>query len=141
MSAKPLETRCNVIPSLRYRRAPEMIDWLCRAFGFEARLTVPDGSGGIAHAQLVFGAGMIMLGSVRDDGGPWRQPDEAGGETQAPYIVVEDPDAHCARAKEAGAEILTAVADQDYGGRLYSCRDPEGHLWHFGSYDPWAETD
>ena len=54
------------------------------------------------------------------------------------YVIVEDADAHYARAKAAGAEIVMEIGDQDYGGRLYSCRDPEGHLWNFGTYDPWA---
>jgi uncharacterized glyoxalase superfamily protein PhnB len=59
--------------------------------------------------------------------------------TQSIYIIVDDADAHHARAKAAGAEIVIEVADQDYGGRLYSCRDPERHLWNFGIYDPRAD--
>ncbi len=62
-----------------------------------------------------------------------------GAGKQSIYIIVDDADAHHARAKAAGAEIVMEVADQDYGGRLYSCRDPEGHLWNFGTYDPWAD--
>ena len=82
-----------------------------------------------------------MLGSARDDafGRFQRPPRMIGGVgTQSPYIIVDDPDAHCARAVSAGAEIVMEIADQAYGGRAYSCRDPEGHLWNFGSYDPWA---
>ncbi len=136
--AKP--TVATVIPTLRYRDAPAAIDWLCNAFGFEKHLVVPGENGTIAHAQLTFGNGMIMLGSVADTefGRNMAQPDELGGRgTQSAYIVVADPDAHYARAKATGAEIVLEIADQDYGGRLYSCRDPEGHLWNFGSYDPW----
>ena len=55
-------------------------------------------------------------------------------------MIVDDVDAHCARARAAGAEIVMEPADQDYGGRLYSCRDIERHLWNFGSYDPWADS-
>jgi uncharacterized glyoxalase superfamily protein PhnB len=51
---------------------------------------------------------------------------------------VDDADAHYARAAAAGAEIVLDIVDEDYGGRGYSCRDPEGHLWNFGTYDPWA---
>ena len=58
---------------------------------------------------------------------------------RAPYIIVNDADAHYAKAKAAGAEILFDIADQDHGGRAYTCRDPEGHVWNFGTYDPWAE--
>ncbi|MPN55348.1 hypothetical protein SDC9_203030 [bioreactor metagenome] len=59
-------------------------------------------------------------------------------ETQSACVIVSDADAHYARATAAGAEIVIDIADQDYGGRGYACRDPEGHLWWFGSYDPWA---
>ena len=132
-----------IIPTLRYADAPAAIDWLCDAFGFERRLVVPGDGGGIAHAQLRCGAGMVMLGSVgRGEHDRWLvQPIDAGGATQAPYVIVDDVDAHCARARAAGAEIVMAPADQDYGGRLYACRDPERHLWNFGSYDPWREPD
>ena len=60
--------------------------------------------------------------------------------TQSPYIIVDDADEHCARARAAGAEIVYDVQDQDYGGRpVFMCRDPEGHLWSFGTYNPWSE--
>ena len=132
----------NIIPGMRYHNAPAAIDWLCRAFGFQAHLVVPDDAGGIAHAQLTLGNGMIMLGSFREDG-EFDQlvttPRRAGSTTQSAYIVVLEIDEHYRRAVEAGAEIVYEIADQEYGGRLYSARDPEGHLWNFGSYDPWAE--
>lgn len=133
-------TTATVIPTLRYRDAPAAIDWLCEAFGFEKHLVVPDDDGGIAHAQLVFGNGMIMLGSARDDAFDRLQaPLDAPGTavSQSPYIIVGDVDEHHARAEAAGAEIVMPPEDQDYGGRLYSCRDLEGNLWNFGSYDPW----
>jgi uncharacterized glyoxalase superfamily protein PhnB len=125
---------------MRYRDATAAIEWLCRAFGFERHLVVPDESGGIAHAQLRFGSGMIMLGSARDDnyGRLVRQPRDVGGDTMSAYVVVADCDAHYARAKAAGAEIVMEIEDKDYGGRGYTCRDCEGRLWSFGNYDPWA---
>jgi uncharacterized glyoxalase superfamily protein PhnB len=130
----------NIIPTMRYRDAAAAIDWLCRAFGFERHLVVPDEHGGIAHAQLTLGEGMIMLGSARDDafGKLQRTPGDVGGVgTQSPYVVVPDADAHHARAVAAGATVVYPLTDEDYGGRGYSCRDPEGHLWSFGTYDPW----
>ncbi len=141
MAAKAKTTKSTVIPALRYRDATAAIDFLCRAFGFEKHLVVPGDNGKIAHAQLTFGNGMIMLGSGH--GGPYdpliRQPSEIGrGVTQAPYIIVADPDAHYRQAKAAGAEVLIDIADQDHGGRAYTCRDPEGHVWTFGDYDPWT---
>lgn len=132
----------NIIPTLRYHDAPAAIEWLCRAFGFEKHLVVPDETGGIAHAQLVLGPGMIMLGSARDDdfGKLQKPPRDVGGVgTQSAYVVVADVDAHHARATAAGARVAHPLEDKDYGGRGYSCLDPEGHLWSFGSYDPWQK--
>ena len=131
----------NIIPGMRYKDAPAAIDWLCRAFGFSPHLVVPDDRGGIAHAQLTLGSGMIMLGSVRppeEYDGLVKTPEEVGFNTQAPYIVIGEIDEHYRRAVSVGAEIVYEIADQDYGGRLYTARDPEGYLWNFGSYDPWA---
>lgn len=134
-------TAATVIPTLRYNDAAAAIEWLCEAFGFEKRLVVPGEDCTIAHAQLVFGNGMVMLGSARasefDD---LQKPPSAlaGAVSQSPYIIVDDADKHYARAVSAGAEIVIDIRDEDYGGRGYSCRDPEGHLWNFGAYDPWA---
>ena len=136
-------TTATIIPTLRYQNAPAAIDWLCRAFGFERHLVVPGDNGNIEHAQLVLGNGMIMLGTQRDDefGKLQKTPAEIGGVgTQSPYIIVADADAHHARAVAAGAKVVYALKDEDYGGRGYSCRDPEGHLWSFGTYDPWKEA-
>ncbi len=130
-----------VIPGMSYDDAPAAIDWLTTAFGFTRHLVVPGENGTIAHAQLSLGNGMIMLGSSsnRDGGNPVKTPLEAGANTRSVYIVVEEIDAHYDHAKAAGAEIVQEIEDQPYGGRLYGARDPEGHLWYFGSYDPWAE--
>ena len=68
-----------------------------------------------------------------------RLPQDAGGSTQAAYIVIDEIEDHYRAAVESGARIVYELADQDYGGKLYSALDPEGHLWNFGSYDPWAE--
>ncbi|MGH8569034.1 MAG: VOC family protein [Gammaproteobacteria bacterium] len=142
MSTSAKDTRATIIPCLRYRDAPKAIEWLCRTFGFEKQLVVPNADGTIAHAQLRFGNGMIMLGSVleveTEFGRLMKQPDEIGGfETQSAYVVVSDADAIYARAKAAGAEIVIEIKDEGYGGRDFSCRDLEGHLWNIGTYDPW----
>lgn len=135
-------TKGSIIPGMRYKDAPAAINWLCRVFGFSQHLVVPDHSGGIAHAQLVLGNGMIMLGSARE-GGEFdsyvRLPRDVGANTQSAYVVIKEIDEHYRHAMTAGAEIVYEIADQEYGGRLYSAMDPEGHLWNFGSYDPWAE--
>ena len=131
----------TIIPTLRYENAPKMIDWLCEVLGFERQLVVEDGEGGIEHAQLTLGTGMIMLGSARDDefGRLQATPASLGKTTQSPYLVLGDIDAICQRARAAGADVTMEPRDEDYGGRHCSFRDPEGHLWNIGSYDPWAK--
>jgi len=138
----PRHPGSRIIPCLRYRDAHVAIDWLCNAFGFERHAMHAD-EHAVHHAQLTYGGGMVMLGSV-SVAGEWSrhmaQPDEIGDrETQSCCVVVDDADAHYATAKAAGAEIVIEPSDQDYGGRGYACRDIEGHLWWFGSYDPWNE--
>ena len=134
------DTTSTIIPCLRYRDAHAAIDWLCEAFGFRKHAVYADGDV-VHHAQLVFGNGMIMLGSA-DNRSEWgkqiTQPQDIDlRETQRPCVIVTHADAHYAQAKASRATIVMEIADQDYGGRGYSCRDPEGHLWWFGSYDPW----
>jgi len=141
MADNAKSTTTTVIPTLRYKDAGRAIEWLCEAFGFEKHLVVPGENGAIAHAQLVFGNGMVMLGSAGEEAFDQLQkpPSELGGVgTQSPYVIVEDVDKHYGRAIAAGAEIVLDIQDEDYGGRGYSCRDSEGHVWNFGSYDPWA---
>lgn len=132
----------SAISCLRYRDAPAAIEWLCNTFGFERHLVLPNDDGGIAHAQLVLGAGMVMLGSASNEnayGALIKQPDEVGGaQTQTTYVVVPDADAVYARVSAAGAKVSIEIKDEEYGGRGFSCLDPEGHLWSIGSYDPWA---
>lgn len=142
MSTLAADTVSTIIPSLRYENALAAIDWLCNAFGFERHAVYADDDGTVQHAQLVFGHGMIMLGSTSNAsawGGHIAQPREIGGrETQCPCVIVADCEAHYQRARAAGAEIVDPLETKDYGGAGYSCRDLEGHLWWFGSYDPWA---
>ena len=130
-----------VIPSLRYRDALSAIDWLIRAFGFERNAVYLGPNNTVAHAQLTFGNGMIMLGSVDNGGEAGKfmvQPDEIGlRETKGIYLVVPNADAVYATAKAAGAEMIIDIRDMDYGGRHFSCRDLEGHTWGIGTYDPW----
>jgi uncharacterized glyoxalase superfamily protein PhnB len=125
-------TKSNVFPALRYENAAAALEWLTKTFGFEKHFVVPGDRGAVAHAQLTTGAGMIMLGSGSgEEGNAWDTV------AQGVYVRVEDVDAHYARAKAAGAEIVRELQNTDYGSREYSVRDPEGHLWSFGTYDPW----
>jgi uncharacterized glyoxalase superfamily protein PhnB len=124
---------------MRYRDAPAAIEWLCDTFGFEPQLVVPNEDGSIAHAQLSFGNGMIMLGSAFDTeyGRLLKQPSEIGNfVTQSAYLVVNNADLVYGRVLEAGGKILLDIKDEDYGGRGFTCSDPEGHIWSIGTYDP-----
>ncbi len=120
----------TLYPSMRYRDAPAAIEFLKRAFGFEEHVVYRDDDGSVAHAELSYGSSILMLGSDRDDlygrraGQGWL------------YVAVDDPDAHCQRARAAGAEVMTELHDTDYGSRDYAARDPEGNVWSFGTYRP-----
>jgi uncharacterized glyoxalase superfamily protein PhnB len=127
---------CRICPCLFYRDAPALIDWLERAFGFRRRLVVPGESGAVAHAELSLGDdAVIMVGSAKPERG-WVSPKDLPALNQVISVTVDDPDAHYARAKSAGAEILQELKDEDYGSRGYLARDPEGNEWYFGTYRP-----
>jgi len=131
----------TVIPALRYRNAPAAIDWLCQVIGFERHAVYETEPGVIGHAELALNGGMIMLGSAKDDehSRSYKSPDELDGqETSSVYVVVPDADAIHARAVASGATILRPLQDTPYGSREFAVRDPEGHSWSIGTYDPWA---
>lgn len=127
-----------------YQDPKAAIAWLGRAFGFEVRLLVEDDTGGVAHSELTFGDGLIMVGGTgrTDPGkGAWQSiqkspKDLGGGNTQSVCVMVDSADAHCERARAAGATILREPHTEDYGDdywsdRSYGAVDPEGHLWWF----------
>jgi uncharacterized glyoxalase superfamily protein PhnB len=143
MSTASPQSHSTVIPCLRYRNAPAAMEWLCATFGFEKQHIIANEDGTIAHAQLTFGTGMIMLATVSSTeyGQYMKQPDEIGGsETQTAYVFVPDADVVYHRAKAAGATIVVDIRDENYPGRLFTCRDLEGHIWTIGTFDPW-KTD
>ncbi len=121
----------RIFPAYRYRDAHAAIDFLCRAFGFEVHAKYEE-AGRVVHAELAFGASMIMLGTS-PDGTPPTDP-----KALTIYVAVDDTDAAYERAKAAGATILESPVDRDYGSREFRCADPEGHSWSFGTYWPKA---
>src|SRR5437588_8239936 len=107
----------TVYPTVRYRDAPAAIRFLTDAFGLTEVSVMPGENGTVAHAELGWGSGIVMLGSARNG------PDGQLGAGLGPvwlYLVVDDPDAHHARAAAAGAEIVQGLTDQDYGSREYT---------------------
>ncbi len=121
-------------PTLRYRDPDAAIAWLGDAFGFTPRDVFRDDAGAVAHAELAFGDGLIMLGAVPSEDAPDRLRYEQG--VTSTYAYTSDPDTLFARAKTAGADVAMALRDTPYGSREFSVRDPEGHVWSFGTYRP-----
>jgi len=91
----------------------------------------------VAHAQLRFGGAIVMLGSASNSG-PYkaRTPRDLGGITGSVYCYVADVDAHCHRARLAGARIAMEPYTTDYGSREYAAYDCEDYWWTFGTYRP-----
>jgi uncharacterized glyoxalase superfamily protein PhnB len=134
----------TIMPALRYRNAPAAIDWLCQVFGFARHAVYANPDGTIGHAELTLGGGMIMLGSYKDDeyARRFKSPEELGDvETRGAYIVVTDADAVFARAQGANATVVRPLQNTNYGSREFSVKDPEGHTWSVGTYDPWVKHE
>jgi uncharacterized glyoxalase superfamily protein PhnB len=135
------DCKATVIPGMRYRDCLAAIEWLCTALGFEKHAIYMGESNSVIHAQLIFGNGMIMLGSASNQSDYSQyaaMPDELGGrEIRSVSLMVNDCDAAYAQAKAAGAEMVFDLEDKGYGGKAFTCRDPEGYLWNVGTYNPW----
>lgn len=129
----------RISTSLYYDDPRAAIEWLCGAFGFEVRLLVEGDGGRIEHSELTFGEGLIMVaGTDKAEKFPYmRSPAQVGGaNTQNMMVYVDDVEAHCARARAAGAAIVAEPETHDYGAeywtdRGYECRDLGGHHWWF----------
>ncbi len=127
----------NCIAFMNYEDAPAALDWLEQSFGFERSAVHEGPDATIAHAEMRFGDGMIMLGSAGKNDLGLRTARELGAVNQGVYVIVDDGiDSHFERARTAGAEIVRELHDTDYGSRDYVARDPEGNLWSFGTYRP-----
>lgn len=121
----------SVTPAVVYKDPRAALDFLARAFGFELDMLLEDKAGNLAHSQMAVGEGRIMVGYEWSEN--HRSPAAIGRVcTQTVHIqLIEDINAHCARARAAGAEILAEPETQFYGDRTYRARDPEGHIWTF----------
>ena len=124
----------SVFPWRTYDDAQAAIAFLESAFGAERHVFHAGDDGSVAHAELRFGNGLVMVGSARANLPATRGAGEPGGGI---YIVVDDVDSHYARARKTGAEIVSELRDLGYS-REYSARDPEGNSWQFGTYQPFG---
>lgn len=120
----------RISPYLNYEDTGAMLDWLCRAFGLVERHALRGSDGKVTHAEMMLEDGVVMMGTPGPD---YRNPRNLGHSTQSLYVYVDDVDAHCRRARAAGAEIIEEPSDQPYGDRRYGAMDPEGHRWYFAS--------
>ncbi|HVE92838.1 MAG TPA: VOC family protein [Actinomycetota bacterium] len=125
----------GVYPALSYRDPAAALDWLESAFGFERLMEARMPDGNLVHAEMKLGNGVIMLGPSHPQMG-WTSPLDLPAVNQSVYVVVDDPDSHCAQARGAGAEIVREPNDTPYGSREYGVKDLEGHIWSFGTYVP-----
>ena len=121
----------TITPYLLYEDVDAALRFLGDAFGFEEVLRYTGADGYVNHAEMRLGDASIFLG---DPGEQYRNPKRLGHETVGIHVLVDDVDAHFERAKAAGAEILQAPADQEYGDRRYDAVDPEGHCWYFAQH-------
>jgi uncharacterized glyoxalase superfamily protein PhnB len=135
----------RIVPMLAYEDAGAAADWLCRAFGFDedadARRTGVEGE--VTHAELGYAGGRIFLATPnRHYQSPKRHRQgcrAANRWLDNPWVIdgvfveVDDLDAHCDRARSAGAAIIREPEEPGVGFRIYSAEDPEGHRWMFGA--------
>jgi uncharacterized glyoxalase superfamily protein PhnB len=131
----------TVIPSVLFRDANAGIEWLKKALGFTEHAVYRDGDGNVQHAELLFGNGMLMVGTagLNSQTAAWMAlPSEVGGKnTGGSYLIVKDCTPVWEQAQAAGAEVMLPLRTMDYGGQAFTVRDPDGHLWSLGEYDPW----
>lgn len=120
-----------VTPALCYVNPKAALEFLRDAFGFELDMLIEDENGNLAHSQMIYGEGRIMVGNEWSEN--HKSPQSIGRKcTQTVHIqLTENIDAHCERARKAGMEILAEPETQFYGDRTYRARDPEGHIWTF----------
>ena len=123
----------SIYVTLRYDDARAAIAYLTGTLGFVEQHVTTGEDGTVAHAELRFGDGVVMLGT-RGQG-----LDTFDTGRAVVYLALDSAeavDAHHARAVAAGAEVVQEPVDQPYGSREYAVRDPEGNVWSVGSYRP-----
>lgn len=123
--------RATLASAVVYKDPDAALDWLEKAFGFERSMVITDADGNLSHAEMTVGECYLMVGA--EWAGHVASPASVGGKnTQSVHVYLDaDLDTHCDRARAAGAEVVRQPEDQFYGDRVYSVKDPEGHVWTF----------
>ena len=121
--------------ALCYRDPKAALEFLEAAFGFEPTMVIVDADDNLAHSEMSYGDGVIMVGNAWS--ADHASPASIGGKnTQTVHVHIPAAagtvDAHCERARRAGARVLMEPETQFYGDRTYRAVDPEGHIWTFG---------
>ena len=122
----------RIIPLLVYEDIPTAHDFLVNAFGFEPGGVDRNAEGQPVHAEVRAGNTTIWIHRVTDEHG-MGSPRKIGVAGSGLVVHVDDVDAHCERARAAGAQIEREPEDMPYGQREYGVRDPEGHRWWFAA--------
>jgi uncharacterized glyoxalase superfamily protein PhnB len=126
------QTFRGLVSAVFYQDPLTALDWLEQAFGFERSMVITDADGSLAHAEMKYAGGYLMVGGLGWSDFPASPKGLGGKTTQTVHVQLTDGlDVHCAHARGAGAVILREPSDEFYGDRVYSARDPEGHVWTF----------
>ena len=117
-----------IVPYLSYVDANAAITFLTEAFGLSVVQVNEGEDGKVVHAELAHGNGVVMMGTADLPKG-----------SPGIFLVVDDVDAHHARAIAAGATEVYPPESTEWGARRWRARDSEGHEWSFGTYQPSTE--
>jgi PhnB protein len=131
MPQKLPEGYTAVTPYLYYKDSDAALEFITSVLGAKEKFKMAGEDGKIAHAEVEFDGGVVMLGTPSPD---YKSPSELGGRTAGIYVYIDDVDRHFERIKEAGAKITEEPTDKFYGDRSYGCEDPEGHQWWFATH-------
>jgi uncharacterized glyoxalase superfamily protein PhnB len=139
MRSKSDPSKSGFVATLRYRDVVGATEWLCAAFGFRTQHVIRHEDGSIHYAMLAYGGDTIILFPA-DDLNAATQTNGPGTDCapslQSCYCIIDDVEAHYRNAEAQGAFIVEELGDYEFIGSGYSCRDPEGHVWNFGTRDP-----
>jgi PhnB protein len=134
MATQPIpEGYHTVTPYLAVDDATEAIEYYTKAFGAKERVRMETPDGKVGHAELEIGDSLVMLSDPFPQAST-KPPNELGGTSVSVFVYVEDVDAVVKQAVDAGATVTMEVADQFWGDRFGSVKDPFGHLWSIATH-------